>query len=187
MKTVWAKQPIPTDIPSIFLAGPTPRSGDVKSWRPEAIQTFRNLGFTGAILAPEPEGALGEGGTGTWCHTYMDQVEWEDEALNQATVILFWVPRDLEKMPAFTTNIEWGTWHRSGKVVLGAPEEAPKMKYMRYYADKLSIPSHFSLEDTCRSAICLAEHEWEMGLSKPLYDPRLCRPDGGRDGSGMNM
>ena len=38
---------------------------------------------------------------------------WERIALTDATVILFWVPRKLPDMAAFTTNVEFGYWLHS--------------------------------------------------------------------------
>lgn len=151
MNIVWASQKvIVPQGPSLFLAGPTPRSEDVRSWRPDAIAALRVMGFEGTVFIPEPA-------SGRWQHSYTDQVDWEDEALNAATVIVFWVPRDLKTMPAFTTNVEWGTWHRSGKVVLGSPPDAPKMSYLRYYAHKYGVPTSDTLEETLDNAIALAK------------------------------
>jgi 8-oxo-dGTP pyrophosphatase MutT (NUDIX family) len=75
--------------------------------------------------------------------------------LNFADVILFWIPRELALMPAFTTNDEWGFWKARDplKLVLGTPKDAPKVHYQRYYAEKQNIPLHDSLEATCAAAI----------------------------------
>ena len=40
---------------SIFLAGPTPRSLDVETWRKEAIRILEELGFDGIVYVPELE------------------------------------------------------------------------------------------------------------------------------------
>lgn len=148
MQVIWANQSTSPSIAnqSIFLAGPTPRSADVRSWRPDAIALLRELGFTGVVFIPEDE-------TGKWQHSYVEQVEWEEQALTAADVIVFWIPRQLETMPGFSTNVEWGTWHRSGKVVLGAPKDAPKMGYLRYYANKYDVPTADTLHDTLQNAL----------------------------------
>ena len=39
---------------------------------------------------------------------YVDQAMWERIALTDATVVLFWVPRKLPDMAAFTTKVEFG-------------------------------------------------------------------------------
>jgi len=126
---------------SIFLAGPTPRRHDVKSWRPEAISILEKIGFDGTVYVPEPEG---------WQSSidYDDQVHWEWEALNAATVVAFWIPRDMIDMPALTTNVEFGLLVNSGKVVVGYPEYSPKNKYIGKLADRFFIPIQKTLYDT---------------------------------------
>lgn len=108
---VYAPEPLPSLVGarSIFLAGPTPRSQDVKSWRPEAVRLLTEAGFTGTLLLPEDRGGVFHG-------DYDTQVEWETEALQRATVILFWIPRDLATMPALTTNDEWASGRHPASV-----------------------------------------------------------------------
>jgi hypothetical protein len=143
MKVVYALEPLRQ---SIFLAGPTPRSVEVKSWRPEALYLLETLGFKGEVFVPE---------AADWGphKNYDQQVHWEWEALKQASVIVFWVPREMETMPAFTTNVEFGDWVRSGKVVLGAPADAPKMNYLRLLARKFNVPCYETLSDTLKAAV----------------------------------
>jgi hypothetical protein len=62
--------------------------------------------------------------------SYLDQVEWEYECLELSDLIVFWVPRDLKKLPGFTTNVEFGRYIASGKVLYGRPYEAPKTRYL---------------------------------------------------------
>lgn len=131
---------------SIFLAGPTPRSSDVSSWRSGAIQILKNLGYTGDVLIPEPR-------NGAFSHSYDSQIDWEPEGLSRAGVIVFWIPRELKDMPAFTTNIEFGAWYKSGKIVFGSPENAEKMNYLIYVAQKQGIIHHNDLTSTLREAI----------------------------------
>lgn len=141
---------------SVFLAGPTPRSKEVQTWRKAAISCFKSNGFTGTLLIPESR---------TWEHraTYDDQIEWETIGLTVASCIMFWVPRDLSldsegklKMPAFTTNDEWGTWKASGKCVWGNPVWAEKVTYQRHYAEKNNIPLFDDITSTVVGAIDLA-------------------------------
>lgn len=108
---------------SIFLAGPTPRNKETKSWRPEAIKKIKELGFDGIIYIPEYEGLQDK-------EDYTDQAMWEREALTEATVILFWIPRTLPDMPAFTTNVEFGYWIHTGKIIYGRPDNSCKNKYL---------------------------------------------------------
>src|SRR3989338_6807118 len=102
---------------SIFLAGPMPRSRKVKSWRPEAIRILEKLGYDGVVFYPEDR-------DGGWRQDYTAQANWEHAGLDAADCILFWVPRQLKTMPAFTTNIELGLYAKSGRIVLGAPKDA---------------------------------------------------------------
>ncbi len=56
-------------------------------------------------------------------------------------------------MPALTTNIEFGVWQDSGKVVFGAPEDADAVRYLIHYAEKLKIPYARNLEETIQLAL----------------------------------
>lgn len=50
VQVTWAKQKFPSNsTKSIFLAGPTPRSKEVQSWRPEALRILKNLGYDGQV------------------------------------------------------------------------------------------------------------------------------------------
>ena len=133
----------------MFLAGPTPRQPEVASWRPDALtllrQQWRGPGRL-VVFVPESDGG---GFHGTWDA----QVAWEDECLNAADVIAFWVPRDMRTLPGLTTNVEWGRWESSGKVVLGAPPDAPGMKYLRHYADRYAVPTAATLDATMAAAL----------------------------------
>ena len=147
MQVVYVGQDFPTSFSkSIMLVGPTPREAYVPSWRPEALRILENLGYDGVVFVPEVE-------HNTWNRSYEVQIETEERMLHTADCIVCWIPRELSTMPAFTTNDEYGTWKYSGKIVFGAPLGTPKVNYQRYYADKLSIPSHTTLEATLTSAI----------------------------------
>lgn len=155
MQVVYAQEPFPGQVTSsIFLAGPTPRSSAVPSWRPLALALLETAGFTGVVFSPEPRGG--------WNKDYIGQVEWESEALNRADCILFWIPRDLTpddsgypRMAGLTTNDEWGTWKTSGKVVLGTPPPTKELhvSYQRYYADKYAVPVFNALDETVQEAV----------------------------------
>lgn len=132
--------------PSVFLAGPTPRDANTESWRPALINKLREAGFKGTVITPETEVFKDE-------YDYDAQVEWEDSGLNKSSLIAFWVPRELKSMPGFTTNIEFGEWMKSGKVILGNPPNAEKMNYLRYKARKFNIPTFDSVESMCEHII----------------------------------
>lgn len=150
MTVVYAQEyPDIKDSKSIFLAGPTPRSEDVPSWRPGAIQYLTQLGFSGTVFVPEMRNGWNRD------FEYSDQIEWEEAALHKADIIIFWIPRELNTMPAFTTNIEWGYWVATepGKLILGYPELTCKMDYIKYYAEKLSVPIYNNLTSVVAQAI----------------------------------
>jgi hypothetical protein len=151
---VYAQQPAPsTWDASVFLAGPTPRSAAVASWRPGAVDLLPELWSArggGRLVVFVPETAAG-GFDGGWDA----QVDWEDRYLNACDVIAFWVPRHLVTLPGFTTNVEWGRWEASGKVVLGAPPGAPKTRYLFHYAHRHGVPTAHTLPDTMAAALDL--------------------------------
>jgi hypothetical protein len=150
MQPIYAQEPFPARVipKSIFLAGPTPRSAEVASWRPEALRILQDLEFTGDVYVPEPR-------NGVWAEDYIEQVKWETEGLQQATVIVFWIPRDLATLPGFTTNIEWGIWASSKKVVLGYPPNAEKMTYILYMAREFKVPTFTDLKETLQHTVKL--------------------------------
>jgi len=62
----------------------------------------------------------------------------------------------MKTMPALTTNIEWGEWMRSGKVVLGAPhdpENSRRNKYLFHKARKYHVPHFYTLEDAIQETL----------------------------------
>jgi hypothetical protein len=146
MKAVFALQPLRK---SIFLAGPTPRpakSGQepVPSWRPDALSHLAAAGFDGDVYVPEAADWLQH-------DNYDGQIRWEWEALSKATVVAFWIPREILqeqdgetslKMPAFTTNVEFGLYAQSGKAMLGYPTGAEKMSYLAAVGKKYGMPVH---------------------------------------------
>jgi nucleoside 2-deoxyribosyltransferase-like protein len=133
-----SEEPPPAWDAAVFLAGPTPRDPGVVSWRPEALEELRaQWAGPGRLVVFVPEHRPGHGPAAD----YRDIIAWEERCLQLADEIVFWVPRELATMPAFTTNVEWGVWHDSGKAVFGAPPDAPGNRYLRHYADKLGVPT----------------------------------------------
>lgn len=135
MKLVYAlEEPPKTVTKSIFLAGPTPRDPNFPSWRLEAIRILEEMGYNGVVYIPEPR-------DGKWTKDYTAQADWERCMRIYSDVVLFWVPRDLEKMPAFTTNIEFGEDYKSGKAIYGRPSGAPNTRYLDHiYANAPGFP-----------------------------------------------
>lgn len=123
MKINYSDEVVVKGEKSIFLAGPTPRGENVVSWRKAACEILEELGFDGVVYVPEYS---------SWKpkESYVDQAMWEREALSDASTIVFWIPRHLPDMPAFTTNVEFGYWLHTGKVLYGRPDDAEKIKYL---------------------------------------------------------
>lgn len=154
---------------SIFLAGPTPRSENVKSWRGEACKRLEEMGFEGVVYVPEYS---------TWSPKmdYLDQVSWEREALIEATTILFWIPRSFPDMPALTTNVEFGYWMHSGKIIYGRPDEAEKIKYLDWlYEEDYGMKPVNNLDELLEKAISLADKLYDGKIVKilPLDDRKI--------------
>lgn len=154
-RLVMAREHIPTG-PSVFLAGPTPAQGsDTPSWRPDAVRALADA-WTGSaplvMLSPESR-------RGVRAERYLDQVRWEMRARSLATVIMFWVPRDMATMPGMTTNVELGfDLGRNRLVVLGAPPDCPDPERNRYLialAEMEGAPVRETLADTAAEAVRL--------------------------------
>lgn len=142
MTIVYAHEPIPEVInKSIFLAGPSLRPGqeDEISWRALALQILSNMDYDGVVFVPESrEGKFDDMSD---VSKYAAQLEWEEQCLNVADVIIFWMNRSIsENRLGLTSNDEFGVWKYSGKVIFGAPDNADKVRYQSYYSQKLNIP-----------------------------------------------
>ena len=147
MKTIYTPEPVILEGKSIFLAGPTPRSIHVKSWRPNALELLEILDFGGTVLVPERR---------DWAtkFDYLSQVEWEWEGLENCLAIVFWVPRHLGTMPAFTTNVEFGSYVRSGRAYYGRPDNASKCDYLDWLYEKVtSRKPHNNLYELLMEAV----------------------------------
>jgi hypothetical protein len=142
---------------SIFLAGPTLRTDGSAEyrWREEAIEIFEEKKFDGALFLPEP-----------FAVNYDTQIKWEEKHLELATCIMFWVPRNMETLPALTTNVEFGEWMKSKKIVLGYPDDAVSMDYLHTKAVKYAVPTSHTLRATIDSAINMVDphhcYPWEV-------------------------
>lgn len=119
---------------SLFLVGPTPRSADVPSWRPNAIEMLEKLEFNGTVMAPEP--FIG----------FERQVEWEYDSLNRCDIIVAWIPRNMQNMLALTTNVEFGFWlsRDPNRLLYGRPDNAPHTGYLDWMYNKFARRTPFN-------------------------------------------
>lgn len=165
MQLIYAQEELPAEFaaPSIFLAGPTPRSPEVTGWRAEALELLEESEFEGVVLLPEPRSGVFRG-------EYTDQVAWEWAGLDNVDAIAFWMPRSLPEMPGFTSNIEFGLYAPSGRCVLGYPQAASKMRYLDWMARELGVPVYETLYDTLQGAIELA-HSRFTPLTAAVHRP----------------
>lgn len=153
MKIIYAREKFPKSFKkAVFLAGPSPRGmAGVESWRLQAIRLLKEMGYNGLVFSPEPRKRNPKLKYDD--KMYDDQIKWETEGLNKADCIIFWIPRTLDKMPGFTTNIEYGEWFKSGKIVLGAPKNASKLNYLRARGADYNVPMYYTLRNTIKKAL----------------------------------
>lgn len=135
MKLVFSDQPFPIEVEkTIFLAGPSPRyhTGDqiqTNTWRHEAIDILAAMGYDGHVFIPLPQSGFYAGTAGKNMVDYLSQIEWERHGLERADVIFFYVDRK-EDNQGLTTNIEFGEYFDSGRMVYARPKDAVKVRYM---------------------------------------------------------
>lgn len=161
---------------SIFLAGPSPRTKEVQSWRPDALRILSAKGYDGVVFVPEQKP-----GDDQTRYDWSQAPQWEHKMLDMSDIVLFWVPRDVTlssdsaldlsnqlagrteadiyyyltnqpykpelKLPGFTTNVELGHWISSGRAMLGHPPKAPHTGYLDFMADKFRVPILPTLEN----------------------------------------
>lgn len=145
--------------PSVFLAGPTPRTSTVASWRPDALRLAAKLWSQtdGAgrltVVTPEPS-------VGVLASDSDAELDWEVQARAAADVVAYWVPRDVTTLPGFVTNVEfgWDVATRSESVVLGSPPGCPsaeRNRYLEFLARRHGVPVLPTLTQTLRAALRL--------------------------------
>jgi hypothetical protein len=123
--------------PVDFPVGPTPRSDDVVSWRPSAIEILRRLEYDGTVLIPERQDFSPSQKAQ---FNYVDQVEWEFSGLRHCTRIAAWIPRCMQTMPALTSNVEFGYWLAASpeRLIYGRPDGAPHTGYLDWMYEKFT-------------------------------------------------
>ena len=174
LQIIYAQEEFPAFVnKSIFLAGPTPRDDETPSWRPEAISYLRQHGYNGTIYIPEPR-------TKQRYKDYDKQFEWEHKALDRADIILFYIPRDLSpninghpKMAALTTNIEYGLYADSNRLVVCIPEDKINVssnKYIQNCCFERQTPFYTSLDEALNKVVKT------LGTGADRYNGECCVP-----------
>lgn len=129
---------------SVFLAGPSPRTNLLPSWRPHMINIIRQEGYQGDIISPEKKK-----------HDFEEydceiNTAWEYQHMKIADKIIFWIPREMIAMPALTSNVEFGEFLHSGKILLAYPPNAQNMIYLQVKAKMNNVPVVNSMEDAAK-------------------------------------
>lgn len=146
MQLVFSDQPLPTFVEkSLFLEGPSPRDLETLDWRREAVEILEQLHYNGVVYIPCPKNVWDRSKDGKW--DYDSQVSWEHKARFASDAIVCWVPRELEKMPALTTNVEFGEDFDLGRFYYGRPDWAKKCRYLDSKAIEQGLPIHTDLYD----------------------------------------
>ena len=140
-------------ISSIFLAGPVPRK-QITSWRAEAIKYLYNHGYNGTIYNPETS-------TANYENYYNEQFAWEHDKLDKSDIIVFWIPRIIKNNEALglTTNIEFGLYAKSNKLIVGFPKDADEIEYIKKCCEENNIPFYYTLEEVLNRAIEMTKNK----------------------------
>ena len=150
MTVVHSREDIPsTEMKSIFLAGPTPRKKHNLDWRSEAIEILKELGYNGVVYTPtEREGEFDR-------NVLVEQCAWEYKAMMACDAIVFWIPRQKRQdfeMIALTTNVEFGRFFESNKLICGAPNDAKAIEYLKIISENRYEWTN-TLRDTLKRAV----------------------------------
>jgi len=144
---------------SIFLMGPSPRDENTKSWRKEAIELFEKIekeyDFTINLVLPEFK-------DGNFNFEKEDQIKWELNCQNNSTILFFWIPREMKKLPGLTTNIELGMNIDRKNLVIGFPKNSEKNEYIKILCKIKNIPLFNSLENQVRFVFEKIKNEKEL-------------------------
>lgn len=161
MKLVFANDTLPTHVnKTIFLAGPNPRYKDgdkiLRTWRHDILDVLEAHGFDGHVFIPTPIDSFYGEVVSNAVADYDHQIEWEDAAMGRADVILMWVGRT-PILRGMTTNIEFGRYLESGRLVYGRPDTADGCRYLDEQIKKRRKQPYTSLESIVREAL------WRIG------------------------
>ena len=144
--------------PAVFLAGPM--KGAPK-WQRTVPKLAEDIGIEGITF-------LNPYRCRRWV-SWRTQVDWETAGLEQADVVLFWIPNQAEHVQgrdyAQTTRMELVESLALGrKVILGIDSDIRAADYMRYKARRYGVTHiHKSLEGCLRELKRLLEKEKTVG------------------------
>lgn len=143
----YSDEDIIKDENSIFLAGPLPRKEGIKNWKDDVLKYLRELKYNGVVYIPEKRNkGIIEGD--------IDETNWEIEAMKNASKIVFWIPRQFPDMLGLTSNVEFGLWLSSGKILYGRPDNAYMMEYLDLMYEKFyNKKPHNNLFELIKEAI----------------------------------
>lgn len=148
MHVVWANEPVPESFAqSVFLAGPTGLA-DAKakpSWRWQALEELRAVGYRGVVFAPERE-------DGSEPHLSDQFLSWEEECLELSDLVIFWIPVLRAKRPA-RYAVQWGAICASRATVLGIPKDAEHRRYLLRQAKLAGRPTTATLHEAALEAV----------------------------------
>lgn len=111
------------------------------------MKILQSLNFQGVVCVPEP-----------YTGAHDAQVAWEQEWLEKATTIVFWIERRYQiNQYATTTNLEFGQYIGQGepKVVYGRPADAESIRSNDWHAKKNNVQIFSDLEQLLMHAINL--------------------------------
>lgn len=135
MQLVFSDDEFPNAVSkTVFLAGPSPRYAEgstiqTDTWRHKAVDMLASLGFDGHVFIPLPKFAFYPGSATKGVFDYLKQIGWEQAAMDRADVLFFYVDRQADNQ-GLTTNIEFGKYVDSGRMIYTRPKSAQKVRYM---------------------------------------------------------
>ncbi len=150
----------------VFLAGPIQ---GVHDWQKEDVP---DLGEGVTVISPRRESL--DRSTFNWD----EQVKWETEALRVSDYVLFWIPKEEEKIEgrdyAQTTKIElMENLARGKRIILGIHPEVHTRRYLAYKAEKYRITNSglYGVHDTLED--CVKELKERIKSDLETVDPSV--------------
>lgn len=134
MELVFSDDKFPSVVnKSIFLAGPSPRYAlgdkvDLNTWRHKAVQLLQERWYDGIVYIPLPRSAF-FGETYVDQNGYVKEIEWDLKAFNRADVIFIYLDRQADNQ-GLVTNVEFGRYFDSGRMVYCRPKSAVFVRYL---------------------------------------------------------